>query len=95
MTTKGPIPDTLMNMISCGCKTGCGTSCGCRKIGMKCSPMCSVCLGKICTNVPRELNTSDEAEQFCISVPDNEGNINELEENVDDIDVILTDFYAM
>ena len=80
-----------MNMISYGCKTGCRISCGCRKIGIKCSPMCSFCLGQACTNIPQELDTSEEAEEFCESVTADEGDVNEQEEDIDDVGVIMED----
>ena len=50
--TDQPIaPDTLLNMISCGCRAdGCGVSCGCRKMGVNCSALCSKCIGQTCNN---------------------------------------------
>ena len=36
LSTKPPIPDSLANIISCGCKKGCGKKCSCRKIGKEC-----------------------------------------------------------
>ena len=52
VATDCPIaPDTLLNMISCGCRAdGCGMSCGCRKMGVHCSALCIKCGGKTCNN---------------------------------------------
>ncbi|ELU07980.1 hypothetical protein CAPTEDRAFT_206230 [Capitella teleta] len=49
-TTKGVAPENLLKMVACGCKTQCGKSCGCRKLGFKCSSMCSHCEGESCSN---------------------------------------------
>ena len=82
MATKPPAPDILLNMISCGCKTGCRVSCGCRKIGMKCSPMCNFCLGQTCTNIPRELNVSEGSEEFGESAVVDEGDVQILSQRI-------------
>ena len=50
-TDKPVVPDNVLRMISCGCKSGCGRSCGCRRAGLKCSVMCSQCYGFMCSNV--------------------------------------------
>ncbi|GBM51027.1 hypothetical protein AVEN_201121-1 [Araneus ventricosus] len=34
---------------------GCRNACGCRKKGMKCSPICFNCRGASCTNVPEDI----------------------------------------
>ena len=47
-----PAPQRLMNIVSCGCKSGCGHSCGCRKAGMVCSEICVECAGVSCGNSP-------------------------------------------
>ncbi|KAK3894759.1 hypothetical protein Pcinc_001483 [Petrolisthes cinctipes] len=65
--TDRPIaPDTLLNMISCGCKAdGCGLSCGCRKMGVHCSAVCTKCTGQTCNHaapMPPLLDTKREAE---------------------------------
>ncbi|ELU12506.1 hypothetical protein CAPTEDRAFT_214834 [Capitella teleta] len=49
-TTKGVVPENLLKMVACGCKTQCKKSCGCRKLGLKCSSMCSHCEGEACSN---------------------------------------------
>ena len=51
-TTKQVAPDKLLNMISCGCKSGCVRNCACVKLGMHCSVMCSNCNGQLCKNIP-------------------------------------------
>ena len=72
MCTKQPAPDVLLNMISCGCKTGCTNSCRCRKTGMKCGPMCSICQGQTCTNCSTDLECDTESKTM---------NENELSDN--------------
>ena len=50
--TDQPVaPDSLLNLVSCGCKRDCGKACGCRKLGLHCTPMCSQCEGHNCTNI--------------------------------------------
>ncbi|GFY03960.1 hypothetical protein TNCV_1197391 [Trichonephila clavipes] len=48
--TQRPAPESLLKIIFCACKTGCGTSCGCRKIGLNCTAACLECNGDSCTN---------------------------------------------
>ena len=49
--TDEPIaPNNLLKMVSCACKKGCGRACGCRKMGLDCSPMCTHCEGRECSN---------------------------------------------
>src|SRR6218665_2017702 len=45
-------PDTLLNMVSCGCKAdGCSyMTCSCKKLGLFCTSMCSQCIGQTCNN---------------------------------------------
>ena len=51
-TNRNPAPDYLLDIITCGCKTGCaGNNCSCRKFGLHCSPACMECKGLQCTNV--------------------------------------------
>ena len=50
LTRKRPAPDTLLNLISCNCKTECERRCGCRKAGIQCSPLCGQCRGGGCSN---------------------------------------------
>ena len=41
MTTNPPVPDSIMELISCGCKTGCQMGrCWCRKNELLCAKMC-------------------------------------------------------
>lgn len=65
--TMPPAPPSLLQLISCKCKTKCGVTCGCRKAGLKCSIICSNCSGQTCENVSRPLEMFDEDED------DNEG----------------------
>jgi len=63
--TEHPIaPDTLLNMISCGCKAdGCGATCGCRKMGVHCSTFCTKCSGQTCHNATPAQSVLDEDEE--------------------------------
>ena len=59
-TDRPPASDSVLRMVSCGCKTGCGKQCSCRKAGLDCSAMCSTCIGQNCTNAcPLDGNNSD------------------------------------
>ena len=47
----GPAPQSLLDIVTCTCKTGCGTLlCGRHRQGMPCSSACSGCRG-ICQNM--------------------------------------------
>ena len=48
--TQASAPSEILNMVMCGCKTGCGKACGCQKHGLKCSIACKICMGQNCTN---------------------------------------------
>ena len=51
--TESPVaPDTLLTMVSCGCKPdGCNTmTCSCKKLGLHCTTMCIKCSGHTCCN---------------------------------------------
>ena len=49
-------PDSLRNLISCGCKTGCkNTTCSCRRNNMRCVPFCINCAGSDSKNSNTEL----------------------------------------
>lgn len=50
-TTNKAAPDSLMKLITCGCKGNCGAACGCRKAGILCSVACRHCGGENCTNI--------------------------------------------
>ena len=50
--TEPAAPTNVLNIIFCSCKTGCGAACGCRKSGLHCSPVCTVCSGSDCNNQP-------------------------------------------
>ena len=58
-------PETLLNMISCGCKAdGCGVSCGCRKTGVHSSTLRANCCGQTCNNVaPAPLLNEDDNDE--------------------------------
>ena len=45
-------PDDLLQIVSCCCKSICGSYCGCRKSGLLCTNMCEHCSGYSCHNTP-------------------------------------------
>lgn len=53
-----PLPEKLLNILFCACKTGCRKNCGCQKVGLFCSPVCISCHDQSCCNT--ELNTTDD-----------------------------------
>lgn len=53
-------PENILNIIVCGCKTGCGKACGCRKNGIECSTACTHCHGSSCTNSSQVNEENDE-----------------------------------
>lgn len=55
-------PDTLLKMVSCGCKPdGCrNMTCSCKKLGLFCTSMCNKCSGQTCHNTPPALADDDE-----------------------------------
>ncbi|KAG1658676.1 Cytoplasmic tRNA 2-thiolation protein 1 [Nymphon striatum] len=62
-TDRTVAPDSLLNMVSCGCKPdGCSNmTCSCNKLGLFCTSMCSKCSGQTCNNTtPSLLNVDDE-----------------------------------
>lgn len=59
-TDRPVVPDSALNLIACGCKTGCLKSCGCRKVRVYCSPMCSHCNGQTCWNIHPIVTDGDE-----------------------------------
>lgn len=58
LTTEAPAPLSILKLISCACKKGCGKRCGCFKVGLRCSLMCMNCHGQGCFNADR----TDESE---------------------------------
>ncbi len=50
MTLKEAAPAKILNLIRCGCKSGCNSKrCSCRKNGLQCTTACVNCHG-VCTN---------------------------------------------
>ena len=61
-TDQPAVPERLLNMISCKCKTGCSRRCGCRRAGVLCSPMCANCMGVTCTNIVLDFDADSDDE---------------------------------
>ena len=50
------IPNELLQKICCSCTTGCeGKRCGCRKLGLRCTNLCTNCDTENCSNMEYEL----------------------------------------
>ena len=60
-TDKDVAPHKILKLVSCGCVAGCSKSCGCRKLGLHCTPMCSKCEGRNCTNIA---DSQEEEDNF-------------------------------
>ena len=50
LTENPAAPETLLKIVSCGCKAGCQKNCSCRKLGLHCTVICSGCNGQTCSN---------------------------------------------
>lgn len=70
-TNIAAAPDALLKMISCKCTKGCGSSCGCKKMGLKCSTICSYCQGISCLNKQPCDDSEDDSEDDIEEIPDN------------------------
>ncbi len=58
--TRPPAPDSILECINCGCKTGCNTQrCACKKSALQCTDVCT-CVG--CTNIEGDEQSDDEQE---------------------------------
>ena len=59
--TENPAaPESVLRMVTCGCKKGCGKRCSCRKAGLDCSALCLICKGHNCVNTTQlEIDFSD------------------------------------
>ena len=52
ISTARPVaPESVLKIISCGCKVGYTRKCICRKAGLFCSAICSTCTGQTCGNI--------------------------------------------
>ena len=58
-----PAPSAVIELIKCGCKTGCSSRCSCKNNGLPCTPLCK-CYDKSCSNMTRDTCESlDEEEE--------------------------------
>lgn len=56
-------PASLLRIVRCNCKSGCGKSCSCRKHGLDCRIQCTHCKGVSCTNAQEvNCNADDDSE---------------------------------
>jgi len=44
-------PESILKLVSYGCKAGCGKKSGCWKLGLNCNAMCSQCEGQTYKNI--------------------------------------------
>ncbi|KAJ8868211.1 hypothetical protein PR048_032020 [Dryococelus australis] len=51
LTSQAPAPESLLSLVSCGCKTDRGYRYECRRAGLACSTMCGHCRGGSCMNI--------------------------------------------
>lgn len=57
-----PAPKAVIELIKCGCKTGCQGRCSCSKNGLPCTPLCK-CYGGDCVNtILEKIRESDSDE---------------------------------
>ena len=60
-TTLPPVPEKLLKVIHCNCKTNCDSKrCTCRKHGVECSDGCGECPGFRCSNSNITRDAEDE-----------------------------------
>ena len=59
-----PAPKAVLELVKCGCKSGCGGRCSCSNNMLPCTPLCK-CYGVECPNLRRdEVRESDDDEEF-------------------------------
>ena len=59
-----PAPKAVLELVKCGCKSGCGVRCSCSNNMLPCTPLCK-CYGGECPNILREkLQDSDDEEDL-------------------------------
>lgn len=59
LNTEPPAPASILKLITCACKEGCGRRCGCVKADLRCTTMCKNCRGQSCVNVVELINNAD------------------------------------
>ena len=66
MTDLPPAPDELLRVISCNCTTDCSTArCSCRKLSLKCSPVCGQCRDIGCSNsTAADISDEDDDDDY-------------------------------
>ena len=57
-TGRTAAPDSVLRIVSCGCKKGSGKRYSFRKAGLDSSAMCSTCLGQNCANATQLISVT-------------------------------------
>lgn len=66
LTKKAPAPASILKLISCACKLGCGKRCSCVKIGLRCTTMCNSCRGLSCFNKNQDCEECEQDEEIIV-----------------------------
>ncbi|CAG9769699.1 unnamed protein product [Ceutorhynchus assimilis] len=82
-STAEQAPQELLNNTACKCSKGCRNACGCRKQGMKCSPICYNCRGASCSNTPDEIIDDTNLMDDEVKLSDNDDELDELPDDED------------
>ena len=59
-TDEPAAPQTLLKLVSCACKPGCGNTYGCSTGGIVCSDICTHCMGETCSNTATRTMADDD-----------------------------------
>ncbi|XP_032218194.2 uncharacterized protein LOC116601475 [Nematostella vectensis] len=68
LMSKDPAPSSLLELSTCGCKSGCQRNCSCNNNGLSCSEECSCMAGTDCRNqyslrlACNDLSNSDDSD---------------------------------
>lgn len=81
VTTSEPaVPEDILNLISCNCKSTCRNACGCRRLGLLCTILCGRCQGVSCENA-----STAQLESNLDSESDDENSLHEDVKSDDDV----------
>ncbi|CAG9770015.1 unnamed protein product [Ceutorhynchus assimilis] len=82
-STAEQAPQELLNNTACKCSKGCRNACGCRKQGMKCSPICYNCRGASCSNTPDEIIDDTNLMDDEVKLSETDDELDELPDDED------------